>query len=231
MSRDSVSELLIMRHLGPFHDAVFLPSGELVVSALGATRETLGMRLHVFSFDDRKWSHHMPELRDQTFSATDRRLIRRLEVLPDGKLLVIDPDQYVMQVVDPSLEYRTVAVVQIRGGWGERMLHDPEESPPRVLDVYPVSPSEVCVLSGIMEDSAKARALRQRWGRSDERSTGEEDRTRDSVVECIDLEEGRIVASASLDEYSAWILGPYQVGHYVGDIPYPRFEVLRWTQN
>jgi hypothetical protein len=40
--------------------------------------------------------------------------------------------------------------------------------------------------------------------------------------------QGRCVR---LHPYSAWIPGPSLVGHYDGDLPFPRVEILTWMLN
>jgi hypothetical protein len=227
---DSVPSQIDLRDVGSVRDAVFMPSGDLVVSALGATESNLGFRLHVLTPATGKWRSLLPDLRDRSFSGTgvEQRL---LHPVGGERLAVIDPFTFTIQIVD----MRTDQVVDVLRGdqdwWrtnAEALSSDSiVQYSPLILSVRFEPPSYLWVLASVRVTSPNLTE------RIDDTTTHKPITDsymallHDTVVEKIDLNTAEVLQSLTFEQYTPYLLSPGQVGLYTGDLPYPRIHIFR----
>lgn len=227
-------ETVPLRSPGRFQDALFLPGGELIVHAIGSESGNLGFLIHQRSPATDTWTAHIPLFRNSQISYYDPRWIRILGLSPSGRLAMVDPISYLIEVRDPMNEYHATAQVRRHppkwpsdlptfrnGNW----IPVPPEA--EVLDVLFQDESLLWVLSRLDGDDRETLPV-SRDGRVAETpvSGAELDRKNDTLVELLDLSAGTVRASYKLAVFASQFVGPGRVAHYAQDVPYPMVEII-----
>jgi hypothetical protein len=234
--RDAADQTISLRYPGRGLGVAFLPDGSLVVNGPGSTPENFGKILHTFNPSTESWSSFRPYREDLAFDLGDLGWPHHLSVTPEGNLVTVHPMTYAIEVLDPKNGFSTISRIERKmEGW----LEDLEQSTiqgaqghhvPSVQDVLVDKQGRLFVLSEVGGEgwALWARGQREQFDRAGVDTEGYgEDPPVHALLEVFDLSSGALIDSAALPFSSTWIVGPGVVCNYLGDLPFPRFEVVK----
>ncbi len=224
-------------HAGPnAGELLFLPDGSLLLLGPGGRTDNLGNLLHKYNVNTGTWSSHYPLFRDSVFvpSQDVRKWRRRLALSRDNKVVAVS-DGYVIEILDPTQGFEVLARISRRPvGWPKDIIEDdstrrrenPFQPGYAVIDAGIDDEGHLWVVS-VMPEKDWEDDLREAPGKPFGKTFISDDLGMDSLVEVFDLSERTLLASYQLDQLVRFIVGPGELAYYLGDLPFPRYEIVR----
>lgn len=207
---DWTGELLNVVRL-PFRPglgAVFLAKPWAVLQADVQTPERIGLPLHLVNVDNGIVEQSFGSVTGEYRLSDVNRGERVVASGPEGAVWSAYPREYRIELWTPDgLELSLVREVPwFPPGTLEAMSHGSDERPNPILANMAADGSRIWL---------KLLVADERWDEADASGSLDADRFQDTMIEVIDWQERRVVASRHFDEYYDWLVAPGLIGRTV----------------